>query len=307
MNTKSCTLLLYCCIVSHFSFSQHYFYNNQYYDRDILFEINASSGAINCLTDIGGKSGKGKGFLKDLNIGNTQFSAGISIGFVYRYAMGLRLEGNMGVIQAYDSILKADPSEGRHRYQRNLSFRSPVSELLLLGELYPVRLLFPADEETKAPAFSPYITGGIGVFRFRPQANLNGIWVDLAPLHTEGQGFTEYPERKPYSLTQLNFPVGIGCKYEVSALLNMRVEILHRITRTDYLDDASTRYIDPSLFDQYLSPEKASMARKLHDRQRELNPQHVTVPGSIRGNDHKNDSYFTIQLKLGFIMGRERR
>lgn len=307
MNTKSYPLILYYCIISHFSFCQHYFYNNQYYDKDFLFEINASAGAINCLTDIGGRNGKGKGFLKDLNVGNTKISAGVSVGFVYRYAIGLRVEGNTGTIQAYDSILKNDQSEGRYRYKRNLSFRSPVSELLLLAELYPVRLLFAAEEEKKAPVFAPYILGGIGVFRFRPQASLNGIWVDLAPLHTEGQGFAEYPERKPYALTQLSFPVGIGCKYEVSALFNIRLEILHRITRTDYLDDVSTRYIDPSLFEKYLSPHNALMAGVLHDRQKELNPQHVTAPGAIRGHNNKNDSYFTLQLKLGFIMGRERR
>jgi hypothetical protein len=70
----------------------------------------------------------------------------------------------------------------------------------------------------------------------------------------------EYPERKEYKLTQLNFPLGAGIKLECSALLNLRLEILHRITRTDYLDDVSTRYIDPSLFQKYLSPNKASNA-----------------------------------------------
>ncbi|MBX3254413.1 MAG: hypothetical protein KF862_09755 [Chitinophagaceae bacterium] len=307
MNTKALPLLLLYIATVNSLFSQHYYYNNYYYDRDLLFEVSASAGAMNCLTDIGGTEGIGRGFLKDLNIANTRFSAGVSGGFIYRYAIGLRIEANTGAIQAYDSILKNDPSEGRYRYKRNLNFRSPVSELLLLAELYPLKALFPVKEDEKAPAFAPYITGGIGVFRFRPQANLNGIWVDLAPLHTEGQGFAEYPERKTYRLTQLCFPVGVGCKYELSALFNIRLEILHRITRTDYLDDVSTRYIDPSLFDQYLSPENALMARTLHDRQAVLEPQHITVPGSKRGHSNKNDSYFTLQLKLGLIMGRERR
>lgn len=306
MNTRSQLLLLYCCLISTLSYCQHYFYNNRYYDKDFLFELNASLGAINCLTDIGGTSGEGKGFLKDLNIGNTKFSGGIGVGFVYRYAVGLRVEANMGNIQAYDSVLKNDQSKGKYRYNRNLSFRSPVAELLLLAELYPLKLFYPTEKE-KSPVFAPYITGGVGIFSFRPQTNLNGIWIDLAPLHTEGQGFAEYPERKPYALTQFNFPFGIGCKYEASALLNFRLEILHRFTRTDYLDDVSTRYIDPSLFDKYLSSSQALIARTLHDRQNEINMQHITVPGTVRGNDGKKDSYFTVQLKLGLVFGREKR
>ncbi|MGN6493502.1 MAG: hypothetical protein ACTHLE_15985 [Agriterribacter sp.] len=304
MNTRLHLLLLYCCLISVHSYCQHYFYNNRYYDKDFLIEINASSGAINCLTDVGGNSGKGKGFLKDLNIGNTKFSGGIGVGFVYRYAVGLRVEANTGNIQAYDSVLKNDHSKGKYRYIRNLSFRSPIAELLLLAELYPLKLFFPAEKE-KSPVFAPYITGGIGIFRFRPQTNLKGIWIDLAPLHTEGQGFAEYPERRPYALTQLNFPFGIGCKYEASALFSFRLEILHRFTRTDYLDDVSTRYIDPSLFDKYLSPKQALIARTLYDRQ--INRQHITVPGTVRGNDGKKDAYFTVQLKAGFVIGRDRR
>lgn len=307
MNTKPFPLVLACLLASQLSFCQYYFYNNRYYDKDLLFEINISTGAMNCLTDVGGTNGKGKSFLKDLNVANTKISGAISAGLIYRYALGLRLEANIGSLQACDSILKNDQSEGKYRYQRNLSFRSSISEIILLAELYPIRLFAPAEEDTKAPAFAPYITGGIGLFHFKPQANLNGIWLDLAPLHTEGQGFAEYPERKPYALTQLNFPVGIGCKYEISPLFNIRLEVLHRITRTDYLDDVSTRYIDPDLFNKYLPADKISAALTLHDRQRELNPQHVTVPGSIRGHSNKNDSYFTIQLKLGFIIGRELR
>ena len=62
------------------------------------------------------------------------------------------------------------------------------------------------------PAVSPYILAGIGYFHFNPQANLNDNYVDLQPLHTEGQGFAEYPNVKEYKLSQINFPVGIGSK-----------------------------------------------------------------------------------------------
>ncbi len=74
MNTKPFPLVLACLFASQLSFCQYYFYNNRYYDKDLLFEINISTGAMNCLTDVGGTNGKGKSFLKDLNVANTKIS-----------------------------------------------------------------------------------------------------------------------------------------------------------------------------------------------------------------------------------------
>lgn len=306
MITRPVAILTVYCFVSSFCLSQDYFYNNRYYDNDFLFEMNVSAGAINCLTDLGGRAGEGKGFVKDLNIPYTKFCGGITTGFVYRYVLGARLECNAGTIEASDNILKNDKSAGgSNRYKRNLHFKSRIYELLLLGEIYPLAIFVTGRE--KPSRFMPYITGGFGLFYFNPQANINGSAVYLQPLHTEGQGFPEYADRKQYKLTQKNFPVGAGLKYELSPLCNLRFEILHRITTTDYLDDVSTRYIEPSLFQQYLAPDNATLAMQLHDRQAELNPLHKTTPGSIRGRGSKKDSYFTVQLKIGLILGRQRR
>ncbi|MBX3239978.1 MAG: hypothetical protein KIT80_22030 [Chitinophagaceae bacterium] len=307
MNTKLVSLLTYCLSVVSLSFPQSYFYNESYYDSDLLFEISLSVGAINCLTDLGGRKGVGRGFIKDLNIENTKLTAGLGAGFVYRYAAGIRIDANTGTLYANDNVLDNDHSEAKHRYKRNLHFRSSVFEIVSVAELYPLQLFFPITPDTRAPRLAPYVAAGIGVFRFNPQANLNGIWIDLHPLRTEGQGFPEHPERKPYSLTQINFPVGAGIKYELSALFNLKLEILHRITTTDYIDDVSTTYIHPDLFRNYLSPENARLAESLYDRRRELDPQQAHTPGAIRGGRRKNDAYFSIVLKLNFIIGRERR
>lgn len=296
--------LLVLCSLANLCCAQDYFYDNHYYDNDLLFEAGVSIGAINCLTDIGGRAGNGKGLLKDLNWQNTKMSGGIFLNFSYRYALGIRLEFNMGNVMAYDSILKNDHSEARNRYRRNLHFKSHITELMLLGEFYPL-VFFQTNGKTNI--FSPYLIGGAGLFQFDPQARLNGEWIGLNALHTEGQGFVEYPDRKPYKLTQINFPVGAGIKLECSALLNLRVEILHRFTQTDYLDDVSTRYIDPSLFRKYLPSQKAAYALQLHSRQKELDPSASTKQEARRGNNGRNDSYFTVQCKLSLVMGRERR
>lgn len=47
--------------------AQYYFYNDKYYDNAVVMELGASFGVMNSLTDLGGKKGIGKKFIKDLN------------------------------------------------------------------------------------------------------------------------------------------------------------------------------------------------------------------------------------------------
>jgi len=146
---------------------------------------------------------------------------------------------------------------------------------------------------------------GLGIFHFNPYVQFNDRRVYLRQLHTEGEGFPEYADRQEYKLTQVNFPVGAGLKYEASALINFRLEVLHRFLQTDYLDDVSQSYIDPSLFAKYLPAEEAEIARQLSDRRKD--PTGNLRADQPRGNSRKNDSYFSITLKLGIIINRSRR
>ena len=130
----------------------------------------------------------------------------------------------------------------------------------------------------------------------------------MQPLSTEGQGFAEYPDRKPYKLKQINYPVGAGVKYELSNNLNLRAEFIYRITNTDYLDDLSTRYINPSLYPSYFSSTQLADAVALSDRRSRNNPEYPINPkgGQIRGNPKNNDAYFTFNIKIGFSFGRQK-
>ena len=285
--------------------AQSYFYNSEYYDTDILYEAGASFGIMNCLTDLGGHSGLGKRFLKDLNFGNTQVNGSIYAGLTYKETFGLRLEGTFGEVKSYDSILKENANNTNGRYERNLSFKSKIAEISLLAEFYPLALL----SNRKHFIIVPYFMGGIGIFSFNPQATLNGRTVDLQPLSTEGQGFAEYPDRNPYSLTQINIPLGIGFQHEASKDISIRAEILYRILFTDYLDDISTTYIDPALFSKYFSGSKLNDALALNDRRSNDNPNYPLNPqgGQIRGTPKNNDAYFTFNIKVGYTFGRKKR
>ena len=285
--------------------AQYYYYNDRYYDTDLIFEAGGTIGVMNCLTDLGGKKGIGKGFIKDLNLKNSKPSFGIYFMGMYQNKIGIRLEGTFGKVAAYDSILKAYVPNTSGRYERNLSFRSNITDFQLSFELHPLYIFGSPDKAL--PLLSPYVVGGIGYFSFDPEAYLNGEWHRLQPLHTEGEGFDEYRDRKPYKLSQVNYPIGAGVKYELNSTFNLRIELVHRILTTDYLDDVSTTYIEPDLFSKYLPGQQALYAELLADRQRELNPGHVTIPNEQRGDPTGKDSFFSIQVKLGFTFGRESR
>ncbi len=285
--------------------AQYYFYNDTYYDSPVLFEGGVSIGAMNCLTDIGGKKGIGKKFIKDLNIGDTHLSGGFYASAIYQNSIALRLEATFGQVSASDSVLKGITDIAKTRYNRNLSFRSNIREFSLMAEIHPLFLFIDWNSRGEdPPRYSPYLLGGVGYFTYNPQARLNQTWIDLQPLSTEGQGFKEYPDRPVYKLSQINIPVGLGVKYELSSLLNVRGEFVYRKLNTDYLDDVSTTYINPSVFQNHFNGAQLTNALLLNDRQIES----ATAPtgGGKRGGAKEKDAYFTFNLKIGLVIGRER-
>ncbi|CAN5272286.1 hypothetical protein BH20BAC1_BH20BAC1_21430 [soil metagenome] len=284
------------------SYAQRYDYaDDPYYRSKYQFEIGGSVGVMNCFTDLGGTKGLGGSFLKDLNIKNTQPAGSIYFTAYYRSFIALRFEGTFGRVRASDDVLGTGDRIALYRYTRNLSFRSNINEVMLVAEIHP---LYAREfkQGRKIPLLSPYLVGGIGLFTFSPQAKLNGEWVYLRSLSTEGQGFPEYPDRKRYSLQQICLPLGGGVKYKLSPLFNTSVEVVYRILNTDYLDDVSTNYIDREVFSKNFTGKQLEQALLLHDRKYGVDPNLSSFPGEQRGNPDVNDSYFTFNIKIGLVL-----
>jgi hypothetical protein len=301
-STYYLSLLIICLLSANPSKAQYYFYNDSYYDNPLIIEAGGSIGAMNCLTDLGGKAGIGGRFVKDLNIGTTNAAFGVFVGALYQNKVGLRLEATFGQVSAYDSVLAGVTDIAQERYNRDLNFRSTITEFSAMAEIHPLAFIDWESKDRDMPRFSPYLLGGIGFFSFNPQGKLGNTWVDLHPLSLEGQGFAEYPDRKPYDLKQFNIPLGLGIKYELSPVLNLRGEFVYRKLNTDYLDDCSQNYIDPALFYNYLSGSQLTNALFLHDRQKIVK----VGPGGKRGSPLEKDAYFSFNLKLSLIFGRQR-
>ncbi len=287
--------------------AQYYFYNDSYYDNASMFEIGGGIGAMNCLTDLGGTNGIGKKFIKDLNYGKTQMSTSVFISYLYKNALGARLEATFGKVSADDAVLASVPVSdiARTRYNRNLNFQSNITEFSFIAEAHPYFLFIDwENRDEEPPRYSPYILGGIGYFSYNPQTLVDNKLIDLQPLSTEGQGLKEYPDRPVYSLKQLSFPIGMGVKYELSPIVSLRAEFVHRILNTDYLDDCSKDYIDPTVYSANgFTGTRLTNALKLNNR--EQNGQ-ATAPGGKRGSPTNNDAFFSFNLKVGISLGRQR-
>ena len=283
----------------------YYFYNNGYYESQTVFEAGISVGMINGMTDVGGsKKGRANtGAVGDFTFKESNLSAGLYVNATYKGFIAGRLDFSIGQIEAADSNLKGTTNKfAEGRYVRNLSFRTNIFEIGLGVELHPLMLRDYIEREP--PRLSPYVFGGFSWMKFNPKANLNGVWYELEPLRLEGQGFSEYPDRKRYKRNSFEVPYGFGLRYEASQFLNVRLEVAKHSLFTDYLDDVSQEnWIDPALFYKYLSPGQAAVATQLYNRSTVVNPPRNTRP---RGKSNDNDAYWNVVIKLGINLNRVR-
>jgi hypothetical protein len=260
-------------------------------------EAGITIGPSNFLGDLGGNAGKGTTFLKDNNFAMTKLTVGAHLTYNPSPLIGIRLALNYGTLQGDDAIIKPKGGYEEARLNRNQRFKSALWEGFLAAEIFPT-VLFEEDANDVFHKLRPYGLIGVGAFHFNPQGRdpLTGQWVYLRPLSTEGEGFSEYPDRKPYSLTQICIPMGLGLKYYFNENFAMGLEIIYRKTFTDYIDDVSKDYIDPKLFDEHFgagSP-KAELAKRIADQRLHL------YGDNKRGTPENNDAYYTVGLKFSF-------
>jgi len=192
--------------------------------------------------------------------------------------MAARVSVNYGRLSGVD---------GAERANRNLNFSSNVLEFALTGE-FNILGFQPYNLER---VFSPFVFGGVAVFKFNPTTIYEGQTVDLQPIGTEGQGLTAFPDRKRYNLTQFAIPLGAGLKYALNDAWNVGIEGGIRVTFTDYIDDVSLTYPGREL----LLENGGEIAADLSDRS--LTGREA---GESRGNAGVNDYYFFAGLTISY-------
>jgi len=267
---------------------------------DGKFEIGLGFGPMFFLGDLGGSAGIGKDFVKDLDFPLTKFSKMIYANYYPAEWLGFRIALNHGTLAGSDAEAPNKGGAEVDRLLRNLSFKTSILEGYVAAEIYPT--VFFEQYDGLAKKFRPYGLIGIGMLKYNPKAKLDGQWVELKPLRLEGQGMVEYPNSKEYSLMQKEIPMGFGFKYYLKENMYVGLEVLHRQLFTDYIDDVSTGYVDPTVFSNYLSPADATKARRLYYRGTYQNA--VSNPGLIqtfqRGDPKDQDAFFSTILRFGW-------
>lgn len=269
-------------------------------------ELGLGIGPLFFLGDLGGHNGTGKRFIKDLNFPTINWAKGLYVAVYPAEWLGFRFAINQGKLEGYDSLITDKGGAETYRYKRNLQFQSPLWEAYGAIEFYPT--VFIERYDGLQGKLRPYGVLGFGAFKFNPKGKFyapdgTSKWVDLKPLRTEGQGMAEYPDRKEYKLISCEIPIGVGFKYYVKDNFFVGLEVMHRKSFTDYVDDVSTTYIDNTLFANYLTPEQAAMANQLYFREG-YKPyaavSRIPPDGEQRGNPKQNDSFFSTILRLGW-------
>jgi len=233
-----------------------------------------------------GIMGGGSYYIGDLNPYGHFLQAKPAGGIMYRYNLNPRMaisaHALFGSLQGADSIVG-------YNEDRNLSFRSPLMEFGAQYELSYYKFKIGHDKDF----FTPYLFVGASFFKFNPQGYYKGDWYNLQSLGTEGQGTTAYPDREPYNLAGFAIPFGMGFKVGVGSSTVIGIEWGMRKTFTDYIDDVSTTYADPSV----LLSQNTEVAAILADPSKNSETEKT---GFQRGNPANNDWYSFIGLTLTF-------
>lgn len=213
--------------------------------------------------------------------------AGLVVKYHFDRKMALRFGANVGTISGND-----ENSSFAWKVNRNLNFRSRVYEAYVTPEIH----LFTGSRFTKGVHF--YVNGGLGFTYFNPQTYFDNQWINLQPLGTEGQGLDVLGSVDKYQLYTLSFPLGIGLEFHAGNNWYLSIDVNYRFTLTDYMDDVSGYYPDPSAMAIRYGEESLNV--KLSDRRKvvESYPTDEFYPLQLRGNPSVKDRYMLFGINI---------
>jgi hypothetical protein len=263
-------------------------------------EVGLTLGASNLMGDLGGGPNDGSQF-GDFQIENSRFAVGGF--FKYRFHDRFAAKFNLIYAQLYaDDKTTANPG----RRNRNLDARVNLLEFSGQLEFYIFKEVIGSQYKIKgvkgygSSVFAMYIFAGLGASHFTPYGtDASGAWVKLPPLNTEGQGLPGGPS--DYSQMAMVFPLGLGLKYNITREFGIQFEGGVRFTTTDYLDDVSNTYYDPTILAQ--QPENGPLSAYMSDKRIEGRE----YSSAIRGGNAKKDAYVFGLLSLTYRLRSKAR
>ncbi len=217
-----------------------------------------------------------------------------AVGLVYRRTsrgkrFAYRLHGKYGKIEAYDHQNKSEFLQNR-----NLNFMSEIYEV---GAIWEINFVKYEMGNIRRDYISPYFFLGAAFYHFDPHAVFQDDWFELQPLGTEGQN-TSSNSDDYYKLNQFSIPLGIGLKMNVSKTIGLAFEFGARKTFTDYLDDVSKKYVNPTV----LNGESGPLTQFFSDRSyKQIGDRNI---GVNRGISDLNDWYYFAGVTVTFLLNK---
>lgn len=277
-----------------FSSARAQYFRNSDYWKTHRGELTLGLGISNFLGELGGRDRIGAPFVWDLELSQTK----PAVSFGYRYFLlenlSMRVNGTYGILAGNDNL-----TDEPFRHNRNLSFKSDLIEGQFCFEFHPFKeeLGHLHDlrgvQGEKSTRMGLYVFAGVGGFYFNPKAQFNGDWVELQPLHTEGQGLKDGPVE--YDLFGVCIPMGIGIRKAFTKQLVGGLELQYTKTFTDYIDDVSGTYYDRAALLAANGLEGAYLA----DPSLGLIPGQTNT-GQQRGDPTDNDGYLFFKFQLHY-------
>jgi hypothetical protein len=203
-----------------------------------------------------------------------QFRPNLNIGAMLRMNRNLGVKAEINYFRLY--------SDDSYEY-RNLNFRSNNFEVYVGG----FAQYFPYERyEHKRKKINPYVYAGIGMVYYRPQGQLEGKWVNLRPLQTEGRS---------YSPVTAVIPMGGGLNIHLNKHYELQLEVGYRKTFSDYMDDvSSSTWTDPNTL-------PTRDAKLLSNKSTKYTYADWVKTQQPRGNPARDDGYFIGQVKVRYV------
>lgn len=281
------------------------FFNKVNWDNH-RHQLEWGAGVTNFLGDLGGKDAIGTNDFQDLE--KTEYNFGAYVG--YKYAIYQKFYGRLDF--TYGKVSGNDQLTGEiFRQNRNLHFKSHVFELALMAE-YEIPLNFRKGHIHDIKGVrgwgnggsSLFVFVGVGAFYFNPKAELEGVWYELQPLRTEGQGLPGGP--KKYRRVAVSWPVGASITKRLAPQFSLGIELSYRFTTTDYIDDVSTSYFNPydvALYHETHPDIAAYFSNPALGASQGGLSNVVTSPGQQRGDETDDDGWMLFSIKCQYLLG----
>lgn len=268
------------------------------------YELIGGFGPSFMLGELGGGPGVGRNSILDMDFLSTRFGGCIGIRKTFQERVSWQVTYSMGMVYGNDN-----KTSEYFRSDRDISFRSPIQEVSARieykirkergGHIYDLR----GVRGQRGRKFATFFFVGIGAYHFNPKAKIDGSWVKLQPIGTEGQNYIE--TRHPYSLYQVCIPMGFIAKYSINQKWAVSAEVGLRFLFTDYLDDVSTTYANPDLVaanDNTVSDAVAKLAADPAYKSHCYANGQYHYYNEQRGDPYDNDFYMFLMISAHYRM-----